>query len=108
MPTSKEIPVERKPDLEERAGVELAGLYAAWDGDELTTVNGEIRLRPGTAPEHDLQIVAAAYDAQGRVIGRGECLVLKGEFLGFDVFSMPVFHPPQPPTKVLVFVGPRV
>lgn len=105
-PSAQELPIERLPATEQAAGVEVAGLYAvvsdAGDGAQLIVqVSGEISATGGQTPD-GLAVVAAVYDAAGRVLGTIEQHTF-GPFPGWDPFSA-VGYVLGPPATVRVFV----
>jgi hypothetical protein len=105
-PSMRELPIERLPATEQAAGVELAGLYAfvsdAGDGAQLIVqVSGEISATGGQTPD-GLAVVAAVYDAAGRVLGTIEQHWFDA-FPGWDAFTV-IDYVLGAPAKVRVFV----
>jgi hypothetical protein len=105
-PSMRELPIERLPATEQAAGVELASLYAvvsdAGDGAQLIVqVSGEISATGGQTPD-GLAVVAAVYDAAGRVLGTIEQHWFDS-FPGWDAFTA-IGYLYGTPAKVRVFV----
>ena len=104
-PSARELPIERLPATEQAAGVAMAGLYAGVadpsPGGQVVQVSGEISATGGQAPD-DLAVVAAVYDASGRVLGTIEQRWL-GPLPGRDAFTAAGYvH--GTPARVRVFV----
>ena len=88
-----EIPhVDRVIHLEERVGISLEGVYAEFElvGDDSKYVNvlGEIVSRDGSDLEDDIYITMTAYNAENKVIARGQEVIYAGGFLGLASFKM--------------------
>lgn len=106
-PSARELPIERLAATEQTAGVELAGLYAvvsdSGDGGQLIVqVSGEISATRDQPPD-DLAVVAAVYDASGRVLGTIEQHWF-GPFPGWDAFTAIDYVVHGTPAKVRVFI----
>lgn len=101
-----ELPIERLPATEEAAGVALAGLFAVStdlgdEGQRSVQVSGELSA-PTKQPIGSLAVIAAVYDASGRVLGTVEHHYFDG-FPGWDAFAASGFVPGTP-AKVRVFI----
>lgn len=91
--------VERTKPMEQRLGISIQGVYAIHEDDYLT-VNFELHVEGGGQLAQDMQIVAAAYDAAGRVIDRSVELFRAEKVFGFTITSIVVRVGSQPIRKI--------
>lgn len=98
-PTPKELSelltegIERLDVLEERLGVSLENLYVAVDNDYSSIrITGELHASSGTALSHDLEVVAAMYDENGRLVKTTSRSFLEKIFFGFDVVNLSTYE----------------
>ncbi len=80
--------IERLEAFEDRAGIRLEALYADLDENDCITVNGEVHSTIGTTLPHDIELVAAVYDANGRMISTQSEHFSADRFFAFEVFSV--------------------
>ncbi len=98
--------IERLEVFEERLGVTLQSLSAfVQDGgaDSILEVCGELQPLNGTELQGDVELVVAAYDSSGRIIGTSSCSYFADEFFGLETFDLTVLLPMNQVTKVRVY-----
>ena len=109
--------IERMPQMEEKWGVQLAGLYAsateeeAYDDDDEVVpsgqyeivVNGEVEASSGTALEQSLDLVVTLHDEQGRVLAKTTAYLDKDDFFSLQAFSCTEYHLRVVPAKVRIY-----
>lgn len=91
--------IERVEAAEDRFGLTFSGLcaYAEFDSDEVELhLNGEASPRTGSTLSESLDIVVAAYGADGRVLGSEEHYLNSETFFQLDTFSIHLYLPEQP------------
>lgn len=79
--------VRRVPQLEERYGIALEGVYASADmsrqaGAVWLTINADVSSPTGSIAAN-LTIGWSAYDASNRLVGMGDEMLFKEGFVGF-------------------------
>ena len=67
------------------------------------TVSGEIMSETEDPPDQPIDIKAAVYDSQGRVIGSAVEMLDNEEFLGFDTFQLNLELPVGDVSAIRVF-----
>lgn len=101
--------IERIEAFEDKAGVRLEALYAglregAGDQHVRLIVRGEAHAtRNNSKIKNDIEIVLAAYDAQGRVIGKGDHFIGGDSFFSFEVFEIDLYDLPVPPERIRLY-----
>jgi hypothetical protein len=95
--------IERMEALEQHFGIRLSGLFVELDDDGDLAVNGEVYARSGQTIDQNIKIVAAAYDARGRVIGQNETIILSDEFFGFETFRYYVMRLSHDVARVRIY-----
>jgi hypothetical protein len=81
--------IERLSLFEERAAVRFEGLSAFLDSESPSlTVRGELHPVDGSELDEDVEVVVAAYDRRGRIIGIGTELFDVENFFGFATFEV--------------------
>ncbi len=79
--------IERLEAFEERAGIELRGLYAYRDEDGDIHLNGEMHGVRNPQLECHVILVMTLYDSKGRVTATTSHQFYKEDFFGLDTFS---------------------
>jgi len=85
--------IERLEAMEDRLSVSLSALSAFYEdigGSHYLVVKGEIQPTTGTTLTESITLEAAAYDTQGRIIGKGSDYYDKEDFFGIEVFDITV------------------
>ena len=98
--------VERMENFESRAGVALQAIFAEcedMDGQLNVAVRGEAHASSGNALPKDIEIVANAYDAEGRLIGTATSWMNSENFFGFDTFDLSLYDITTKPTRIRLF-----
>lgn len=89
--------IETLDDLEDRLGVRFEAVSAlvtyVFDDHFAIYVRGELRPSQGTALDHDMTLIAAAYDSQGRIVHRAWDPVSSEAFFGFKIFQLEISLP---------------
>lgn len=89
--------IERFEAFEERVGVRLDALSAYLEGgseDSTITVYGELHARNGGVLSRSVDLTLAAYDGNGRVVGRSSTTFDLENFFGFSTFEINIFDLP--------------
>ncbi len=84
--------------FEERVGVRFEGVSifrAIYDDSSYVTVQGELHPRDGTELEVDVEVVAAAYDTKGRIVGTSANTFYTESFFGLEIFEITIAVPPS-------------
>ena len=100
--------IERLEVFEERLGVTLENLSAfvqdsGADSSTPLVVCGELQPLNGTKLQGNVELVVAAYDSSGRVIGTSSCIYFADEFFGLETFDLIVVLPMNQVSKVRVY-----
>lgn len=100
--------IERMEPFEQRLGVTIQGLYASLsdpdsDGDYTVGINGELHTTNGLELDESLQLVAAVYDSQGRVIHTDESYFSSDSFHMFETFSSSFYVKGIRPAKIRLY-----
>lgn len=99
--------IERLEVFEERVGVTLDSLSAFVEdygaGGICLRVCGEIQARNGTELLGDVDLVVAAYDSSGRIIGTEFKIYCVDKFFGLETFNLAVQIPLSQVSKVRVY-----
>ena len=98
--------IERMENLEERTGVLLQAIFAEChenEGQIDVSVRGEAHTRMGDTLTQDVEIVASAYDAQGRLIATSSSWMSSDSFFGFDTFDLSLFDIAGKPARLRLF-----
>lgn len=97
--------IERLEVFEERLGVMLESLSAFVDDvvPYFLWVRGELHTRNGTELQEDVELMVAAYDSSGRVIGTGTRRYLAEDFFGLETFDLGFSLPLSQVSKVRVY-----
>jgi len=85
--------IERFEAIEQRFGVRFDALYAVLQDDDLK-ISGELYALQGETLQQGVDIVVAAYDRRGLVVGRSCEGVDAGPFFGFEPFRLDLDHLP--------------
>ena len=83
--------LERLEVFEERMGVRLDSLSAFLEEQEHDTwlkVCGELQSQVGTELRENIEMVVAAYDSSGRIIGTSGAYYLSEDFFGLETFQL--------------------
>jgi hypothetical protein len=94
--------VERTKSMEQRLGISIQGVYANYE-DEYLTVNFELHVEGGGQLAQDISIVAAAYDAAGRVIATQSYFFQAENVFGFVVGSIVQMVGSQSSSKIRLY-----
>lgn len=98
--------VERLDLMEEKLGINITGVFASIkkvdERDFYICVNFDISSISGAALQENLEIVFAAYNQIGQVIGISTVSIFTYKFLGFDSLSTG-FRVDQIPVKIRLF-----
>lgn len=109
--------IERMPQLEQKAGVKLTGLFATatededYDDDGRTVptgkykvmVNGEVETRSGGSLEQSLDLVITLHDEHGRVLAKLDEHMDAEEFFALKPFSCTEYDMRTVPAKVRIY-----
>ena len=109
--------IERMPQLEQKWGVQLNGLFAsateeeAYDEEDRTVpsgqyeivVNGEVEAQSGGSLEQSLDLVITLHDEQGRVLAKLEEYLPQDEFFALKAFSCTEYHLRAVPAKIRIY-----
>lgn len=89
--------IERLDAFEDRLGVSLEGVSAFIDDEEdeddgmvSLRVRGDLASKSGGL-EADIELIAAAYDDEGRVVETGRAYFDSDSFLGLEVFEIGLY-----------------
>jgi hypothetical protein len=93
--------IERMVDIEAKLGIRLSAVSGFADEDRDLKILGEVHF--SEPPEGLTDIIALAYDATGRVVGRGSNIVGKKGIL-FDSFIIFISRVPVDVTRIRIFV----
>jgi HNH endonuclease len=99
--------IEKLLAFEQKLNVEISSTSAYIDADEdddfiSISIQGEVSCHQGTIAE-DFNIVAAAYDNNGRVVATTEHFISSEDFMGFDTFSMSMDTPTRDISKIKLY-----
>ena len=112
MATQKEqvVNIERLEIMEEKFGITLEGLNAQikhWDSDSGNmpdlNIYGEIHAANGTGIEESVEIVATAFDTDGKVIVTGSVYINKEDFFALENIDIAMMDIISIPVKVRVY-----
>lgn len=100
--------LERLPELEQRAGITFEALNVRlrrFDRPSLDDLEilGEVRPIDGSRIERDIELVASAYDAEGRVVAVETTIVSGSGFYALEVFRIGLGEFDTLPSRVLLF-----
>jgi hypothetical protein len=105
--------IERLEAFEERAGVRIEALYAAFMAGSGTqvrgvfyngiAVNGEVHPREGVNLPHPVTITADAYDCQGRLVQSANFTLEPAKFFGYETFSLGLYCGAAQVAKIRVY-----
>ena len=102
--------IERQEAFEERAGISMEALsaFATWDGELsggwTVTVRGEAHARAENRIPASIRMLAALYDADGRVVRNLDGEIRAEHFFVFEAFELRASWLPQGTySRVLVF-----
>jgi hypothetical protein len=97
--------IERLEVFEERLGVTLESLSAFVEDDApyYLKVYGELHTRNGTELQGSVDLVVAAYDTSGRIIGTSSHWYSADDFFGLETFEFTVALPLSQVSKVRIY-----
>lgn len=98
--------IERMENFEGRAGVALQAVFAECediDGQLNIGVRGEAHASKGDSISNDIEIVANAYDAEGRLISTATSWMNSENFFGFDTFDLSLYDITTKPSRIRLF-----
>lgn len=99
--------IERLQPSEERFGVVLTALSAFIEeidsSSRYLNVRGELSAKSGTTLQDDIELVAAAYDSLGRVIGTSSCAYSLENFFSLDTFELTISLPISQILKIRLY-----
>ena len=103
--------IERLEVFEEKYDVRFDSLSAFQsydeDDDEFTVkIFGELYARAGTSIDQDLDIIAALYDEEGKLIQLESNTIYKDDFFGFYAFHLHVWSVVTAPSRIRLYVRP--
>jgi len=101
--------IERLEIMEEKFGIILEGLNAQMsfyeDDDTMSDVEiyGEIHAANGSTIDNDIEIVATAFDEDGKVIGTGTEYIEQEDFFALQALSTTISNIISRPVKIRVY-----
>jgi len=104
-----DVTLERLEVFEERAGVDLRGLFVEHtrfdnNDSQWVEVKGELFSRDGNVLNADIVLEVAVYDVDGRVLAVASDSIDSDTFFGFEIFSITTQFPSSvTPAKARVY-----
>lgn len=101
--------IEQLEIMEEKFGINLEGLNAQisfYDSDDnMPDVNifGEIHAANGTGIKEDIEIVATAFDQEGKVIGTTTDYIEKDDFFALQSLNITIYDISSKPAKIRIY-----
>jgi hypothetical protein len=93
--------IERVEAIETQFAVRFDALYAVLEDDEVT-LSGELYALQGETLKQGVDVVIAAYDRRGLVVGRSSASVDARRFFGFEPFRLALDHLPTTKLEKIV------
>lgn len=105
--------IERLEIMEEKFGVTIEGLNAEmcyYNGTDILptlTIYGEIHSVNGANINEDFYIICAAFNKEGKIIGKTDKHMCKDSFFVFQLFEININDLSAKPAKIRIYPNPN-